>query len=71
MHCVNLFHSALREYWYYGRETFNVKRKMFQEIIEECNLQDYAEGKPFASYDAIRNEYINNSNMDLELSDLE
>ncbi len=71
MHCVNLLHSALREYWYYGRETFNVKRKMFQEIIEECNLQDYAEGKPFASYDAIRNEYINNSNMDLELSDLE
>ncbi len=69
MHSVNLLHSALREYWFYGREVFNAKRLMFQEIIAECELQDYAEGKPFATFEEIRNEYINNSPVDLMCSE--
>lgn len=64
MHGVNLLHNALKEYWYYGREIFNEKRKMFQEVIEECALQDYAD-IPFATFDEIRNEYINNSPVEL------
>ena len=57
---VDLCHSALREYWFYGRETFEQKRTMFEEIIQECGLEDF-HSKPFTTFDLIKNEYVNNS----------
>lgn len=57
---VDTMHSAIREYFFHGRDVFEVKRKLFLEIIDECELNDYLELQ-FPSYDSLLVEYRKNS----------
>lgn len=36
-----IIETALREYFWYGKEVFDNKRLMFADVIEECDLQHY------------------------------
>ncbi len=50
--------SAAREYFLYGRETYEQKVELFKQIIIENNLQNYMRNKSFLSYDELKQEYL-------------
>jgi len=45
--------TALREYFWYGKEKFEEKRIMFQEIIDECDLAMYQEDHTLPTYESL------------------
>jgi len=45
--------GALREYFWYGRETFEIKRSMFFKLIRSNGLQPYAENNPLPTWDEL------------------
>lgn len=59
-HGVDIMFTALAEYFFYGRETFNDRREMFLSIIEELGLAAYYH-REFPTYDEILAVYRSNS----------
>ncbi len=53
LQCVDIMDSACREWFYYGRETFEDKRKMLQNLIEKCDLSIYKHPGELPTYEAI------------------
>nr|ULF99940.1 MAG: hypothetical protein [Marnaviridae sp.] len=49
-HAMNVIQTAVREYFWYGREVFEQKRELFQSIVVECELQDYVEAATFPEW---------------------
>lgn len=43
-HAIATIQGALNEYFFYGREVFDQKRRMFAEIIAEQHLEDWIPG---------------------------
>ena len=41
-HAVAVLQGALNEYFFYGRDVFERKRAMFEEIIHEARLEKWA-----------------------------
>jgi hypothetical protein len=50
-HAVIVMETALREYFYYGREVFEEKRIMFNDIVAELGLEDYMPYHGFPTWD--------------------
>ncbi len=40
-HSIEVINCALREYFFYGRQTFEEKRKMFYEIMKEAQILEF------------------------------
>jgi hypothetical protein len=38
---ISAIHSAIREYFFYGREVLNERREILNRIIEESGLHNY------------------------------
>ncbi len=53
--------SAIREYFYYGKEIFEEKRELFKEVIEDENLTLYLQDSTLPSYDSLVKEFWKNS----------
>jgi hypothetical protein len=53
--------TAVREYFFYGKEIFHQKTKMFREIVDECNLGTWVEKSTFPSWDELRENFWDNS----------
>ena len=56
-HAIQVIESALSEYFFYGREVFDKKRKMFLEIIEELDLALWIPARGLRSWDMCLNSY--------------
>ena len=54
---VDLIATALREYFYYGKEIFHEKKRMFEEVIQECELEDYIEPYVLPSWDSLNKSF--------------
>jgi len=49
--------SALKEYFFYGKEEFTAKRTMFLEVVEEMNLRAYVESWDFPDWETILHSF--------------
>lgn len=54
--------GALREYFWYGRKTFEIKRSMFFKLIKSNGLQPYAENNPLPNWDELLKKFWISSN---------
>lgn len=57
-HAVDVIASALREYFFYGKETFHKKRAMFQKIIAQNHLESYIDDYTLPTWIELCNTYF-------------
>lgn len=55
--CIDIISSAVREYFNYGKHTFEAKSRVLREIIDECDLQPYVTDSTFPSFDSLKDEF--------------
>jgi hypothetical protein len=58
---VAVISTALREYFFYGREIFEEKTLLFKEIVAECELEDYVDDSTFPTWESLKNTFWDNS----------
>jgi len=58
-HSICVIETALREYFFYGREKFEERRKFFQQLIVDCGLQDWVTQSTFPTYDLLCDDFHN------------
>lgn len=56
-HSVCVISTALREYFFYGKDKFEDRRKCFQKIVKDCELEDWVEDSTFPTYDQLRQDF--------------
>jgi hypothetical protein len=62
LQAIAVLNSAIREYFWYGYEIFQLKRKIFYEIIEELELIPYMDAE-LPTWDQLKGEFLFNSNL--------
>jgi hypothetical protein len=55
---ISVIASACREYFYYGKDIFNEKREMFQDIINKHNLQLWQEQWVLPTHENLVEDYF-------------
>jgi hypothetical protein len=58
-HAIQVVGTALREYFFWGREVFNDKTDLLMRIVVESNLCDYVEKATFPSWEELRAQFWN------------
>jgi len=53
--------TALREYFFYGRPIFEEKRKMFMELVEKMEIQNWVEDSTFPTYQSLADQFWQSS----------
>jgi hypothetical protein len=56
-HAIAVIATAIREYFFYGREIFEIKRQMFQGVIEENDLQLYVENSTLPTWETLKQSF--------------
>lgn len=59
---IAVFHTAVREYFWYGRVLFEAKRKLILEMIKECELEPYLDCD-LPTWDQLSSEFLANSTL--------
>lgn len=54
---VSIISSAVREYFFHGRETFHDMSDLLKEIIDECGLVAYVEDSTFPTYEELKKSF--------------
>ena len=54
---VSVLATAVREYFFYGREIFETKRKILMEIASTCNLDSYLEESTFPTFNDLKETF--------------
>lgn len=62
LQAIAIMHTAVREYFWYGKEIFLDKRKMFLEVIKDLNLEFYYEHE-FPTWEILVDEFKLNSKL--------
>jgi hypothetical protein len=57
---IAVMSSALREYFFYGKNIYNEKRKMLLSVVDD-DLQAYVESSTFPHWETLRKEFWENS----------
>jgi hypothetical protein len=57
VHSLEVLECALREYFWYGRELFEVKSELFNQVIADCELEPYMI-RCLPTWDFLKAEYI-------------
>lgn len=60
LQCIEVMHTAVREFFWYGRESFEENRKLFLTFIDQLDLHIYVD-RPFPTWEQLINEYKYNS----------
>lgn len=60
-HAVAVMTSAHCEYFFYGKEVFHERQKMFQRIIKKSNLEMYVKDNSFPCWEELRERFWQNS----------
>ncbi|UCR92468.1 MAG: polymerase protein [Apis picorna-like virus 1] len=55
--CVSIISSAIREYFYYGKQIYEAAKIMFQEVILENNLQPYVIDATLPPYELLLEQF--------------
>lgn len=59
---IAVISTALREYFFYGKDVFERKSLMLKEIVEENRLQVYVENSTFPTFDELKDSFWKHSN---------
>lgn len=54
---VDIISTAIREYFWYGKEIFHQKREFLNNVIQECNLQTYTDSSTLPTWDELIENY--------------
>ena len=60
-HSIFVISSAIRDYFFYGKEVYEEKLKMFKEIIVECELEPYVNESTLPSWEHLNERFWLNS----------
>ncbi len=58
---IDIIESALSEYFYYGRETYDEKRKMLMEVAQETGIMPFVSSSTFRSWEHLRQRFWDSS----------
>jgi hypothetical protein len=50
---IDIVSSAIREYFYHGREVFETKRKLLIQIVHDLGWDPYVKKSTFPSWDEL------------------
>lgn len=56
-HAICVIETAIREYFFYGKEVFHKKRDMFIKLVDECNLKNWIRPSTFPTYNELAYEF--------------
>jgi hypothetical protein len=72
-HSIAVIETALREYWFYGRDVFENRRSYFQKLISTLDIEDWVRASTFPTWDELRDCHIERSShiSPVELSEVE
>ena len=54
---IAVISTALREYFFYGKDVFHEKGKMLQEVVAETNLEKYVTESTFPTYEQLVDDF--------------
>lgn len=60
-HAVEVISTALREYFFYGKDVFDTKRKLFKSVVHEANINMYVTESTFPTWEELRDKFWKNS----------
>jgi hypothetical protein len=60
-HAIEVIGTAVREYFWYGREEFEDKKQLFHDIVDECNLGVYVMATTFPTWEDLKQQFWDNS----------
>lgn len=55
---MEIVKTALREYFWYGRDVFNEKKAMFQELVRELEWEDWVEDATFPTFESLVQDFM-------------
>lgn len=58
MHSVDVIETAIREYFWYGREVFEEKKRMFRQVVIDCGLEMCIKESTFPCWDELRKDFF-------------
>lgn len=58
---TEIIHSAMSEWYWYGKQTFDEKRVFLTQLIRDCELVEFM-NRPLPTWDQFTNRYMRNSN---------
>jgi len=58
---IAVIETALREYFYYGKQTFTKKREFLLRVVEEAALEKYVERSTFPTWDELKIDFWDHS----------
>jgi hypothetical protein len=64
-HSICVIETALREYFFYGKEKFLDRREYFIKLIERANLQDWVRDSTLPTYESLKQDFYTRS-LDIE-----
>ncbi len=56
-HSICVIETAIREYFFYGKEIFEQKRAMFKKMVEDCKLTDWVRDSTFPTYNQLAYDF--------------
>jgi len=60
-HAISVISTALREYFFYGKDVYQEKKRMFGDIIIENDLTAYVEASTLPSWESLCHDFWKNS----------
>lgn len=60
-HAIQVLGTAVREYFWYGREIYETSVVKFQKVVEEANLELYVEASTFPSWEELHEDFWSRS----------
>jgi len=54
---IAIISTAIREYFWYGKEIFLAKTDLLKEVVVACKLQDYVEDSTFPTWESLVGEF--------------
>nr|WPR18001.1 MAG: structural polyprotein [Chemarfal virus 132] len=57
-HAVCVIETALREYFFYGKEKFEDRRKFFKQLVLDCDLTDWIRDSTFPVWQDLKDEFF-------------
>lgn len=57
--CIAVISSAIREYFFYGKETFENKRLVLQQVVQDLSLESWSSDSVFPTWSFLVEEFKN------------
>lgn len=60
-HAICVIETALREYFYYGKDIYTEKLEYFTGLVDRCNLNQWVQESTFPAYETLVQEFYDRS----------